>query len=64
LLFLRIFKDSETITLIAAVLFGRRLHKSLLNAIEREVYIPQSYKAHFDSHYYWDKFEFEVDEHC
>lgn len=64
LLFLRIFKDRETVTLIAAVLFGRRLHKSLLNAIQRQMYIPQSYKAHFDNHYYWDKFEFEVDEHC
>lgn len=51
-------------TLVSAVLFGRRLHKSLLHSIQREVCIPLSYKPNFTCEYYWDKFEFEIDEHC
>jgi hypothetical protein len=62
LLFLRIFKDAETITLITSVLFGRRIHRSILDKIKRQIYSPHSYKATYDNHYYWDKFDFEIDD--
>jgi hypothetical protein len=64
LLLLRIFKDVEIITLIISVLFGRRVHRSILEKINRQIYVPKSYKANYDNHYYWDRFDFEIDEHC
>lgn len=64
LLYLRIFKDKEVANLIANILFGRRIHKELLRRILRDVIIPHSYRREFSTNYFWDKFEFEVDEHC